>query len=370
METKVCIAHFESYFGTIEDKRCGNRKVHPLINILFITLVGVTSGFSTFVEIEDFAKARTDYFKKYLDLTYGIPSHDTLGNVFAIIDPAHFAECFENWSSSLRELISSDFIALDGKSIRSSFDKPKNKQPVHLMNVWSSANRVCLAQMRCDVKSNEIIALKELLEKLDLDKCVVSADAMHCHKDTTKQITAAGADYVLGLKKNELKMYTHCVDSFANAGSEIEQIITTEKGHGRIETRIIDFIQVNASENNVFDGWDNVNGFVRITTSRTEVSKTTSEIRYYLASLKDIQNASKAVRYHWQIENNLHWVLDNAFLEDKCRVRDNNAGENFAYIRKIVLNLLTRNKEKLSFKRMMLKALLDEKYLETLLQSF
>lgn len=364
----MCIEHFESYFGSIEDKRTGNRKVHPLINILFITLVGVLSGFKTFVEIEDFANERIDYFRKYLELSHGIPSHDTFGNVFAMIDPSQFASCFEEWSQSLRQIISSDIIALDGKSIRSSFDKPKNKLAIHLMNVWSSENSVCLAQMRCDVKSNEVIALEELLQKLDLDQCVVSADAMHCHKDTTSQIAAAGADYVLGLKKNEMRMYNCCVDSF-NAACNIEQITTSEKNHGRVEERIIDFVQVDASDN-AFNGWINFNGFLRIITSRTEQSKTTTETRYYITSLDGIDKASKAVRYHWQIENNLHWVLDNAFTEDKCRVRVKNAGENLAYIRKIALNLLSKDEKKISFRRKMLKALINEAYLETILRSF
>jgi len=365
------ISKFEDHFGKIEDPRIGNRKIHPLINVIFITLVGVLCGLNTFVEIEELGKGKIEFLKKYLDLTHGIPSHDTFGNVFALIDSGHFAECFENWSSSLRTLMNEDFIALDGKSIRSSLDKNKNKLPIHLMNVWSSMNSICLAQMRCDNKSNEVIAFEQLLEKLSLEECTITADAMHCHRETTRQITEAKANYVLGLKKNEPKMYSYCADRFNDSELEIEQIIKSENKHGRQEQRTIDFIKIDSCDDEIFDGWQNINGFVKIKSCRTENNKTTEEIRYYITSLDDIEKAAKGVRYHWQIENNLHWVLDNTFSEDKCRVRCENAGENMAFIRKIVLNMLNNNTTpKISKRRMMLKAILNEKYLETLLESF
>jgi len=326
----------------------------------------VICGFKTFVEIEDFANERIDFFRKCLDLRHGIPSHDRLGGVFGIIDSAHFAECFEEWTSSLREAVGSDIVAFDGKSICGSFDVPKNKAPIHLMNVWSSENSICLAQMRCDVKGNEIISLEKLIGRLSLDECVVTADAMHCHKATTRQISEAKANYALGLKKNEIKMYSNCVDSFELKSSEIHTIKTSEKGHGRVEERIIDFLEVDGSDEK-YDGWINFNGFVRITTNRTYRGKSSTETRYYITSLNDIKEASKAVRYHWQIENNLHWVLDNAFSEDKCRLRTKNAGENLAYIRKIALNLFSKDEKKISIKRKMLKALLNEAYLESIL---
>jgi len=364
------IEHFEHFFGCIEDKRRGNRKVHPLINILFICVTGVMCGMRGFVEIAEFAQARREHLSKYLDLRHGTPSHDTLGNVLAMIAPEHFGECFERWSDSLRDLVDSDIVAIDGKSIRASFDKPACKLPIHLMSAWSTANSVCLAQCRCDVKGNEIVALEELLTKLVLDKCVVTADAMHCHKRTTKAITDAGADYVLGLKGNEVRMHARCVEAFAGDAEPV-RLTTKDEAHGRYETRIAEFVAVDASAEAAFAGWSNVGGFVRITTSATRNGESRQEVRYYLTSLTDVHQAARAVRYHWQIENNLHWVLDNVFCEDKSRARQGNAGENLAYIRKIVLNVLTKHKQpRRSMRTLMFKALMDPHYLDHLLRSF
>jgi predicted transposase YbfD/YdcC len=364
------IEHFEDFFGGIEDKRRGNRKVHPLINIIFICVVGVMCGMRGFVEIAEFGQARKNYLSKYLDLSHGIPSHDTLGNVLAMIDPEHFAECFERWSQSLRELMSSDIIAMDGKSIRSSFDRPACKMPIHLMSAWSTANRVCLAQARCDTKGNEITALEDLLGKLALDKCVVTADAMHCHKRTTKAIADAGADYVLGLKGNEVRMHARCVEAFAEEAKPV-RVTSKETAHGRNETRIVEFVEVDTSKESGFDGWSNVGGFLKTTSCATRNGEPRQDVRYYLTSLRDAGHAARAVRRHWQIENNLHWVLDNVFSEDKSRVRQNNAGENLAYIRKIVLNVLTKHKQlRKSMRAMMFKALMDPNYLDHLLGTF
>jgi predicted transposase YbfD/YdcC len=364
------IKGFEHFFGSIEDKRRGNRKVHPLINILFICVVGVMCGMRGFVEIEEFARARKDYLSRYLDLSHGIPSHDTLGNVLSMIDPEHFAECFECWSQSLRDLIDSDIVAIDGKSIRSSLDKAASKLPIHLMSAWSSANSVCLAQARCDTKGNEIEALEELVGKLVLDKCVVTADAMHCHKRTTKAITDAGADYVLGLKGNEVRMHAYCIAAFADVAKPV-QLSSKDKAHGRDETRIAEFVAVDAFPESLFDGWSNVGGFVKITTCATRNGESRQEVRYYLTSLTDAHQAARAVRHHWHIENKLHWVLDNVFSEDKSRVRQDNAGENLAYIRKIVVNVLTKHKlPNKSMRSMMFKALMDPDYLDHLLGSF
>lgn len=364
----------ERYFGcfdSIEDPRTGNNKYHPLDNIIFITLSGILCGCNTFVHIEEFGKARIEFFKKYLDMTHGVPSHDTFGDVFAILDPKQFAECFESWTDTIRDRVDGDIVAFDGKTVKASFNKSKGQSALHLMNVWSCKNKICLAQNRCDIKSNEVQALEYFLEKLDLDNCTVTADAMHCHKKTTKLITDAGADYVLGLKGNEKKLHEYCKNQFAAYDSECESYGFDENKHGRLDSRTVDFIQIDDKSNKALNGWINLNSFLRITSLRTTHGLTKEEVRYYITSLTDNKHAYEASRYHWQIENNCHWVLDNTFDEDRCTVREKNTGENFAYMRKFALNIIGRVKNQTtSYWKIKFRALMNDEVLVSLLQEF
>jgi len=262
-------------------------------------------------------------------------------DIFAIIDSNQFYRCFEEWTSSLREVISDDYIAFDGKSVRSCLEKKKGGIPLHLMNVWSDANSVCLAQMRCDTKSNEVVALESLLGYLSLGACVVSADAMHCHKKTTQIVRKAGADYVLGLKKNEKNLYEHCEKSFADVAAKPIRHQVEEKGHGRKESRVLDLLEIGDPHSAQLRGWQDIKAFARVTSTVERNSREQTEVRYYIASLTDERRVYKAIRHHWGIENKLHWVLDEAFREDRSRVRYKNAGENLATMRKIVLNVLS-----------------------------
>lgn len=365
----MCLERFIGCFDSLEDPRTGNRKVHSLDSIIFITLSGILCGCTSFVNIAEFGAYKEEFFRKYLDLPYGTPSHDTLGNVFGLLDPKQFAECFEIWTDSIREKVDGDVIAFDGKTVRSSLNKHKGQLPLHLMNVWSCKNKICLAQTRCDVKSNEVQALEELLGKLVLDKCTITADAMHCHKKTTKLITDAGADYVLGLKGNEKKLYQYCEAQFSANDGNCKRFEVNEKKHGRLDTRIVDFLELDANTDNALSGWLNLNSFLRIKSLRTVNGETRVEVKYYISSLKDNTRAYEASRTHWQIENNCHWVLDNTFCEDRCTVRENNAGENFAYMRKFALNLIGRHKnKKTSYRKIMFKALMKEEALISLLQ--
>jgi predicted transposase YbfD/YdcC len=356
-------------FDSLEDPRTGNRTVHSLDNIIFITLSGILCGMTSFAHIAEFGESKIEFFRKHLDIPYGIPSHDTFGDVFKILDPKQFAECFENWTDSIRKKVDGDIVAFDGKTVRASFNRSKGQLPLHLMNVWSCKNKICLAQTRCDVKSNEIQALEYFLEKLDLDKCTVTADAMHCHKKTTKLITDAGADYVLGLKGNEKKLYEYCGEQFSAYESRCESYGFVEKKHGRFDSRTVDFIQIAEKNNKALNGWFNLNSFLRIKSSRTIHGVTKEEVRYYITSLSDNKRAYEASRYHWQIENNCHWVLDNIFKEDRCTVREQNGGENFAHIRKFALNLIGRIKtQKTPYWKIMFRALMYDEVLISLLQ--
>jgi len=367
----MSIERFFSCFDYLEDPRTGNRKCHPLDNILFITLSGILCGCTSFVQIEEFGKARIEFFKKYLDMTPGVPSHDTFGDVFGMLDPNQFAVCFESWTNTIREKVDGDIIAFDGKTVRSSFNKSKGQLPLHLMNVWCCTNKICLAQSRCDVKGNEVQALEYFLDKLDLDKCTVTADAMHCHKKTTELITNAGADYVLGLKGNEKKLHEYCVKQFAAYDGQCESYGFDEKVHGRFDSRIVDFIQIDDKSDRALNGWFNLNSFLRVKSSRTVHGVIKEEVRYYITSLSDNKRTYEASRCHWQIENNCHWVLDNTFDEDRCTVREKNAGENFAYMRKIALNIIGSDKDKrTSYWKIMFRALMNDEALVSLLKKF
>jgi len=367
----MCVEGFESYFGGVHDPRTGNRKVYSLTGIMFMTMVGVMCGMKDFVAIADFSKLRRSFFEKHLPLPGRTPSHDVFCDVFAILDPIQFSRCFEDWTSSLREVISGDYIAFDGKSVRSCLEKKKGGIPLHLMNVWSDANGICLAQMRCDNKSNEVVALESLLKYISVGSCVVSADAMHCHKKTTQIVREAGADYVLGLKKNEKKLYEHCEKSFDDPTAKLIRHQVEEKGHGRKELRVVDLFKIGDPDSTQLRGWQDIKAFARVTSTVERNSQVQTEVRYYIASLTDERRVYKAIRYHWGIENKLHWVLDESFREDRSRVRYNNAGENLATMRKIVLNLLSKIKiPQFGYSRMMLRASHDDQYLAELLQTF
>jgi predicted transposase YbfD/YdcC len=367
----MCTTGFEKAFGGIRDPRTGNRKVYSLTAIMFMTMVGVMCGMRDFVAIADFAKLKRDFFTQHLPLPDRTPSHDVFGDVFAIIDTGQFYKCFEEWTSSLREVISGDYIAFDGKSVRSCLDKKNGGIPLHLMNVWSDANGICLAQMCCDTKSNEVVALESLLKYLSVGSCVVSADAMHCHKKTTEIVREAGADYVLGLKKNEKKLYQHCEESFSDPAAKLIRHQVEEKGHGRKELRVMDLLAIEDPDSAQLRGWQDIRAFARVTSTVERNSKKQTEVRYYIASLTDKKRVYKAIRHHWGIENKLHWVLDEAFREDRSRARSDNAGENLATMRKIVLNILSKIKiPQFGYSRMMLRAALDNDYLRELLQTF
>ena len=353
------------HFSSIEDPRVNRQKKHELPDIFFISLSAVICGADNWVAIEEFGKAKEDWFTKQLGLTHGIPSHDTFGDVFAAIDTEQFSECFSKWVADLASLTEGEIIAIDGKCLRRSIDKASKKAAIHMVSAWAQCNSLVLGQVKVDDKSNEITAIPKLLSRLDIAGAVVTIDAMGCQKKIAKQIVEQGGDYVLSLKGNQGNLHEDVSTYFTSALSPEPALRTVDGGHGRIETRTVRAVDEIAwlEERH---SWPGLQSIIAVTATRELGNKVTEETRYFLSSLS-ANNPCKlehAVRAHWAIENNLHWVLDVAFDEDSNRTRKGHSAANLAVIRHIALNLIKQEKtSKVGVKTKRLKAGWDNAYL-------
>lgn len=332
-----------------KDTRIDRTKYHELIDVLVIALCTILCGGEGFNEMEDFGHAKIDWFQTFLKLPNGIPSHDTFNRVISALDPKQFMEVFIDWVADFRKTINKEIIALDGKALRRSI-KAGQSLP-YIVSAWSKSNGLVLGQIKVEEKSNEITAVPKLLKVLELSGCIVTLDAMGCQKKIARDIKKAKADYVLALKGNhgiaheEVRDYFK--DALENAPQELQSCETIEKGHGRIETRTcwvtqnLDWFQDRLE-------WDGLTSFVMVEAKRELPGKEpTSERRYYLSSLKDdARQHLAAVRDHWGVENQCHWVLDVQFGEDQCRARTGNAAENLAALRRLSLNILKQENSK------------------------
>lgn len=337
------------HFNNLEDPRMERTKHHQLLDIIAITICGVICGADSWVDLEIFGRSKEEWLKRFLSLPNGIPSHDTFGRVFALLDPAKFAQCFTSWVKAVSQLTQGQVIAIDGKTLRRSQDRANGKSAIHMVSAWASANHLVLGQLKVDDKSNEITAIPELLEVLELSGSIVTIDAMGCQKDIARQIVEQGADYVLALKENQGQLYREVTDTFeSEVGSAFECLQhdfyqTVGKGHGRIETRQCWVV----SEPEVLEylneegAWLGLSSVAMVRSKRVVGDEESAESRYYISSLKgDARQLLEATRTHWEIENCVHWVLDIAFNEDDSRVRQGHAPQNLAVVRHMALNLL------------------------------
>ncbi|MCP5101556.1 MAG: ISAs1 family transposase [Chloroflexi bacterium] len=364
------IQHFES----VEDPRRQAGLRHPLMEVLFIAICAIVSGADDWVAVERFGNAKIRWFKTYLPLKHGIPSHDTFGSVFGVLDPEQFAEAFIGWMKMIAAI--SGVIALDGKTVRHSFDKSLKKSAIHMVSAWSAVNRLVLGQVKVDSKSNEITAIPKLLRLLAIKGCLITIDAMGCQTAIAEQIVDQGGDYLLAVKKNQKHLYEdihylfkHAVaNNFLAEGFDEER--TVDKGHGRLEIRHCQVIAHSEWLNYLrgYGQWKNLQCVVKIQSNRRAKGKRKPEFRYYICSrIASAADLLAAVRSHWGVENNVHWVLDVTFDEDGSRVRKGNAQQNFATMRRIALNILNQDKtSKDSLKGKRQLAGWDESYLEQL----
>ena len=362
------------HFSDVPDPREDNSS-HRLIDIIAIAICASICGADTWNDIEQFAHAKRRWLEGFLELPHGIPSHDTFSRVFARLDPRALNERFDSWIAELRGDNDGGVVSIDGKTSRRSHDRSHGRSALHTVSAWAHDAGLVLARQAVDEKSNEITAIPQLLEILELSGCVVTIDAIGTQTNIAEQIVDADGDYVLALKDNQHTLHEEVCEYFEGTEevSDLPEHIDYDKsvdtGHGRIEVR-----ECWASEDIGWleskSKWKNLKSIRMVKSVRTigeQTSETTT--RYFITSLPaDAQRLAAVIRSHWSIENSLHWVLDIAFREDECRKRKDNSAENFSILRHLTLNLLKREKNcKRSIKGKRLLAGWDESYLEKVL---
>jgi len=355
-------------FEHLPDPRTPNHAFkHHLVDVLCIALCAMLSGAESFVDMEDYGQAKEDWLRRRLglELPHGIPSHDTFNRLFSRLDPAAFEACFVTWTQQLHQATEGEILAIDGKSVRRSFDTATGQGALHLVSVWAAQARLVLAQQAVEQKSNEMTAVPLLLEMLDLQGCVVTADALNSQKNIAAKVQQGGGDYVLALKENHRHLFEDVRDYFAWCQGQPgglarlcdDNALTSNWGHGRHEVRRCFCLKTTLEEwPQALQQWPGLQTVVMIERARRVLPPEgvpagatlvpTVTRHYYLSSLApQAPRLLHAIRAHWGIENSLHWVLDVAFDEDDCRVRTDHAPHNLATLRKLTLNLLRQDSQ-------------------------
>lgn len=361
---------FAHHFADLTDPRIDRSRLHELLDIVAVAVCAVVAGAESWNAIEDFGHAKLDWLKGFLDLPNGIPSHDTFRRVFERLDPEEFQKGFLGWVGALHEATERQVVAIDGKTLRRSFDRAKGQSALHLVHAWASANHLLLGQVAVDEKSNEITAIPKLLKMLEIAGAIVTIDAMGCQKEIARTIRGRKADYLLALKGNHERLFDQVVAFFdrscAHGRKEggIRYHREWSEGHGRDECRrcwaTSDLSWLEGREE-----WADLRSVVLIESERFVGESLAVEERYYLSSLPaDATLLNEAARRHWSVENSLHWVLDVAFHEDASRIRKENAPENFGLLRRLALCLLKKDaSSKRSIRGKRLRASWDDGYL-------
>jgi predicted transposase YbfD/YdcC len=372
----MSIEKLGQYFGAIEDPRCGGKIEHRLVDILVIAVGAVTACVESWDDIALYGRSKLAWLSTFLDLPNGIPSHDTFRRVFMLIDPDAFEAGFVAWVGALAAGFQREVVAIDGKTIRRSFDHGREQSALHVVSAWASEQGLVLGQRCVEDKSNEITAVPELLDQLVLENSIVTLDAMGCQTAIAEKILARGGDYLLTLKGNHPLAHTaviehfdqHCFCRGAPRRADCDAFDDT---HGRLVRRRV-FASTEAAALDALSGWPGLRTVLAVESIRSLNStptKVESEIRYFLSSCSDAPAVlNQAIRSHWAVENALHWVLDVTFREDDSRVRDRRAARNLALLRKVALNIVGRDRtSKASVRARRKKAAWNDSYMLQLL---
>lgn len=370
---------FLNHFSSLPDPRVDRTKRYPLEEIILLIISATLSGCEGWKSIRDFGLLKLNWLRQFLPFEKGIPVDDTLARVMRKLDTKQFATCFTSWMKSIAKNTKGDVIAIDGKTLRRSYDSDSSKAAIHMVSAWSSTNGVVLGQEKTAEKSNEITAIPELLNTLAIKGCIVSIDAMGCQKAIAEQIIKKKGDYLLALKGNQGNLFeevksffsTAKENKFKNVQHDFYQEI--DSGHGRIETRKAYIIEFNQYKKDIPSGkqWKKLANIVMVESTREGKEINTNDCRFFITSCTQTsaEKLLTATRKHWGVENALHWTLDVTFREDESRIRKEAAPENYAIFRHIALNILRKNTSiEASIKRKRHMAALDDDVRTTLIK--
>jgi predicted transposase YbfD/YdcC len=361
-----------SHFSSIPDYRENHNKRHILVEIIVMAVCCTICGANAFTEIAVIANAKKEWFRSFLTLPAGIPSHDTFNRVLARVNPKAIQRCFLSWVRATFPQIDPQQIALDGKEVHHSMDPANDWSNLRMISAWAVANGIVLGQVAVDDTSNEITALPSLLALVDVRDCDITADALHCQTATIDAIRAADAHYTLCVKSNQKTLYQDILATFTTLRAEdhpsLQPKATVEKQHGRIETRRY-WITDDLSRLTTRDSWHDLHSIGMVESERQIGTKTSQKTRYFITSrTADVQTFATRVRGHWQIENQLHWRLDVILAEDNAHIRVNHGPENMAVLRHMAINLLKHEPSPISIQSKRLQAACANEYLEKVIK--
>lgn len=353
---------FLECFGSLEDTRYKNKQ-YNLLDVVAIAICGTLAGMKDFTEIEMFGTEHEGWFKRHLGIEF-IPSHDTISRVMSILNPKQFADCFLSWIKEIKDLLAENVIAIDGKTLCGSHQRSNGKKALHIVNAYSCVNGLTLGQVKVSDKSNEITAIPELLKALSIRGATITIDAMGCQREIAEAIINEQAEYILAVKGNQKELYEPIMDVFNLSlnpkysdkmkPSIYEHDVSCE--HGKIENRTVKAFPVKTISKQLdLNKWSKIKSIIQI--EHIDHSNSTKEYRYYISSIayNEVKRLATSIRSHWQIENNLHWVLDMVFKEDDSRIRNEIVAQNMSWIRKMAAYLLKQIPTKMSMKNKMIK---------------
>jgi len=363
---------FLEYFRDIPDHRQRSKVVYPLDEVLLLSLLAVLAGAETFVDITRFGEAKLTFLRRFRPFAGGTPSHDHLGDIFATLDAEAFQRCFVGWVSALTGA-PAEVIAIDGKTVRRSFEKKAGKAAIHMVSAFAARQRLVLGQVKVADKSNEIVAIPKLLDMLALEGAIVTIDAMGCQRDIAQKILDKEADYVLALKGNQRSLHDD-IKLFATEQkarnfyqTRVSQHTSVEGDHGRIETRKCTVIH-DVAWLQERHKWPGLRSVVIIDSEREIDARVSRETRFYITSCALMaEQLAAIIRSHWAIENSLHWTMDMVFRDDECRVRTNHAPANFTTIKHMAYNLIRKASSKDSLRVRRKAAAWDDAFLASLI---